>query len=237
MLSLTKVVAHYGPVAVLHGIDLEVRQGEIVCLLGGNASGKTTTMKTIVGLVKPTSGAVAFEGETLNTLPTHAIVRRGIAVVPEGRGIFGRMTVWENLIIGAHMRKRQPRIEVQRDLERVHTLFPRLRERASQYAGTMSGGEQQMLAMGRALMARPRLLMLDEPSMGLSPVYVDHVFDIIKEISRMGTTILVVEQNATVALSIAHRGYVLKNGRIVAADTAAALLTADDVRRAYLGAA
>jgi branched-chain amino acid transport system ATP-binding protein len=237
MLSLNAVGAHYGQVAALQGIDLEVREGEIVCLLGGNASGKTTTMKTIVGLIKPTSGTVVFESETLNALPTRAIVRRGIALAPEGRGIFGRMTVYENLILGAHVRRVQPTDTITADLKRIYTLFPRLAERKNQYAGTMSGGEQQMLAIGRALMAKPRLMLLDEPSMGLSPAYVDQVFDIIREINRQGTTILLVEQNAAVALSIAHRGYVLMNGRIVAADTAAALLGADDVRRAYLGEA
>jgi branched-chain amino acid transport system ATP-binding protein len=221
----------------LKGIDLEVRKGEIVCLLGGNASGKSTTMKTILGLVRPTSGTVEFEGERLNGLPTGQIVRRGISLVPEARRIFGRMTVWENLIMGAYVRQGQPHAEILQDIERVYRLFPRLRERSSQYAGTLSGGEQQMLAMGRALMARPRLLLMDEPSMGLSPAFVDQTFDIIQEINRQGTTILVVEQNATVALSIAHRGYVLQNGRVVAAADAATLLKADDVRRAYLGEA
>jgi branched-chain amino acid transport system ATP-binding protein len=219
----------------LKGIDLEVRKGEIVCLLGGNASGKSTTMKTILGLVRPTSGSVEFEGERLTGLPTGQIVRRGISLVPEARRIFGRMTVWENLIMGAYVRQGQPRAEIDQDIERVYRLFPRLRERTSQYAGTLSGGEQQMLAMGRALMARPRLLLMDEPSMGLSPAFVDQTFDIIQEINRQGTTILVVEQHATVALSIAHRGYVLQNGRMVAAADAATLLKADDVRRAYLG--
>jgi branched-chain amino acid transport system ATP-binding protein len=237
MLRLQQVVAHYGPVMALKGIDLEVRKGEIVCLLGGNASGKSTTMKTILGLVRPTSGTVEFEGERLNGLPTGQIVRRGISLVPEARRIFGRMTVWENLIMGAYVRQGQPQAEIDQDIERVYRLFPRLRERTSQYAGTLSGGEQQMLAMGRALMARPRLLLMDEPSMGLSPAFVDQTFDIIQEINRQGTTILVVEQNATVALSIAHRGYVLQNGRMVAAADAATLLKADDVRRAYLGEA
>ena len=237
MLRLQGVVAHYGPVMALKGIDLEVRKGEIVCLLGGNASGKSTTMKTILGLVRPTSGTVEFEGERLNGLPTGQIVRRGISLVPEARRIFGRMTVWENLIMGAYVRQGQPHAEILQDIERVYRLFPRLRERSSQYAGTLSGGEQQMLAMGRALMARPRLLLMDEPSMGLSPAFVDQTFDIIQEINRQGTTILVVEQNATVALSIAHRGYVLQNGRMVAAADAATLLKADDVRRAYLGEA
>ena len=235
MLRLQEVVAHYGPVMALKGIDLEVRKGEIVCLLGGNASGKSTTLKTILRLVRPTSGTVEFEGERLNGLPTGQIVRRGISLVPEARRIFGRMTVWENLIMGAYVRRGQPHAEIVQDIERVYRLFPRLRERTSQYAGTLSGGEQQMLAMGRALMARPRLLLMDEPSMGLSPAFVDQTFDIIQEINRQGTTTLVVEQNATVALSIAHRGYVLQHGRMVAAGDAATLLKADDVRRAYLG--
>jgi branched-chain amino acid transport system ATP-binding protein len=235
MLRLNQVVTHYGPIMALKGIDLHVDRGEIVCLLGGNASGKSTTMKTILGLVRPTSGTVEFEGRILDGLPTGKIVRQGIALVPEARRIFGRMTVWENLIMGAYVRSGEPQREIDGDMERVYGLFPRLRERTAQYAGTLSGGEQQMLAMGRALMARPKLLLMDEPSMGLSPAFVDQAFDIIQEINRQGTTILVVEQNASVALSIAHRGYVLQNGRIVLADSAAALLAADDVRRAYLG--
>ena len=235
MLRLNQVVTHYGPIMALKGIDLHVDRGEIVCLLGGNASGKSTTMKTILGLVRPTSGTVEFEGRMLDGLPTGKIVRQGIALVPEARRIFGRMTVWENLMMGAYVRSGEPQREIDGDMERVYGLFPRLRERTAQYAGTLSGGEQQMLAMGRALMARPKLLLMDEPSMGLSPAFVDQVFDIIQEINRQGTTILVVEQNASVALSIAHRGYVLQNGRIVLADSAAALLAADDVRRAYLG--
>ena len=235
MLRLNQVVTHYGPIMALKGIDLHVDRGEIVCLLGGNASGKSTTMKTILGLVRPTSGTVEFEGRILDGLPTGKIVRQGIALVPEARRIFGRMTVWENLMMGAYVRSGEPQREIDGDMERVYGLFPRLRERTAQYAGTLSGGEQQMLAMGRALMARPKLLLMDEPSMGLSPAFVDQVFDIIQEINRQGTTILVVEQNAGVALSIAHRGYVLQNGGIVLADSAAALLAADDVRRAYLG--
>ena len=235
MLRLNQVVTHYGPIMALKGIDLHVDRGEIVCLLGGNASGKSTTMKSILGLVRPTSGTVEFEGRILDGLPTGKIVRQGIALVPEARRIFGRMTVWENLIMGAYVRSGEPQREIDGDMERVCDLFPRLRERTAQYAGTLSGGEQQMLAMGRALMARPKLLLMDEPSMGLSPAFVDQVFDIIQEINRQGTTILVVEQNASVALSIAHRGYVLQNGGIVLTDSAAALLAADDVRRAYLG--
>jgi branched-chain amino acid transport system ATP-binding protein len=235
MLKLSDLVTHYGPMLALKGISLEVRQGEIVCLLGGNASGKTTTMKTIIGLVRPTEGTVELEGRRIDRISTREIVRSGIALVPEGRRIFGRMTVWENLVMGSYVRRSEPKADIDSDMERVFGLFPRLRERTTQYAGTMSGGEQQMLAIGRALMARPRLLLMDEPSMGLSPVFVDQVFDIIQNINAQGTTVLVVEQNAAVALSIAHRGYVLQNGRIVAADTAAALLEADDVRRAYLG--
>jgi branched-chain amino acid transport system ATP-binding protein len=235
MLRLNNVVTYYGPIMALKGIDLEVRKGEIVCLLGGNASGKSTTMKTILGLVRPHSGTVEFEGETLNGLPTGQIVSRGISMVPEARRVFGRMTVLENLQIGSYVRRNDPKEEIERDLERVYTLFPRLRERSRQYAGTLSGGEQQMLAIGRALMARPRLLLMDEPSMGLSPAFVDQVFDIIQEINRQEVTMLVVEQNASVALSIAHRGYVLQNGRMMVSDTAEALLKADDVRRAYLG--
>jgi branched-chain amino acid transport system ATP-binding protein len=235
VLSLTDVVTHYGPIRVLKSVTLEVRAGEIVCLLGGNASGKSTTMKTILGVVRPTAGRVAFEDQRIDGLPTESIVRRGISLVPEARRIFGRMTVWENLAMGAYTRRAAPPAELAQDRERVYALFPRLEERATQLGGTLSGGEQQMLAIGRALMARPRLLLMDEPSMGLAPVLVDQVFDIIQTINRQGTTILVVEQNATVALSIASRGYVLQNGRIVVHDTAEALLRADHIRRAYLG--
>ena len=235
MLELKDIVTHYGPMMALKGVSLEVKQGEIVCLLGGNASGKSTTMKTIIGLVRPTTGSVAFEGQRIDTVATGEIVRRGISLVPEGRRIFGRMTVWENLAMGSFVRRSDPKADIDQDMERVFSLFPRLKERIGQYGGTMSGGEQQMLAIARALMARPRLLLMDEPSMGLSPVFVDQVFDIIKEINGQGTTVLVVEQNASVALAIANRGYVLQNGRIAVADTAQALLAADDVRRAYLG--
>jgi branched-chain amino acid transport system ATP-binding protein len=235
VLRLTDVVAHYGPLRVLSSVTLEVRSGEIVCLLGGNASGKSTTMKTILGLVRPSAGQVELEGARIDGLPTEAIVRRGVSLVPEARRIFGRMTVWENLQMGALTRRGAPPPELAADIERVYGLFPRLGERAGQLGGTLSGGEQQMLAMGRALMARPRLLLMDEPSMGLSPALVDQVFDTIQAINRQGTTILVVEQNATVALGIAHRGYVLQNGRIVAHDAADALLRADHIRRAYLG--
>jgi branched-chain amino acid transport system ATP-binding protein len=235
VLRLAGVGTHYGPIQVLKSVTLEVRPGEIVCLLGGNASGKSTTMKTILGVVRPSAGRVEFEGQRIDGLPTEAIVRRGISLVPEARRIFGRMTVWENLTMGAFTRRGAPAGELAEDLERVYGLFPRLRERAQQLGGTLSGGEQQMLAVGRALMARPRLLLMDEPSMGLAPALVDQVFDIIQTINRQGTTILVVEQNAQVALSIASRGYVLQSGRIVVHDTADALLRADHIRRAYLG--
>jgi branched-chain amino acid transport system ATP-binding protein len=235
VLKLTDVVTAYGPIQVLKSVSLEVQAGEIVCLLGGNASGKSTTMKTILGIVRPREGQVEFEGQRIDGLPTEAIVARGVSLVPEARRIFGRMTVWENLTMGAYTRRHAAPADLAQDLDRVYGLFPRLRERAQQKGGTLSGGEQQMLAMGRALMARPRLLLMDEPSMGLSPALVDQVFDIIQTINRQGTTILVVEQNATVSLGIAHRGYVLQNGRIVVHDTAEALLRADHIRRAYLG--
>ena len=235
MLKLTDVDTHYGPLPVLKSVSLEVRVGEIVCLLGGNASGKSTTMKTILGVVRPTAGRVEFEDQRIDRLPTETIVRRGISLVPEARRIFARMTVWENLAMGAFTRQKAPAGELAADVERVYALFPRLAERQHQLGGTLSGGEQQMLAIGRALMARPRLLLMDEPSMGLAPVLVDQVFDIIQSINRLGTTILVVEQNAAVALSIASRGYVLQNGRIVVHDAARALLAADHIRRAYLG--
>jgi branched-chain amino acid transport system ATP-binding protein len=235
MLRLSEVVTYYGALRALKGVTLEVRQGEIVCLLGGNASGKSTTMKTILGMVHPTAGRVEFEGQRIDHLPTETVVRLGISLVPEARRIFGRMTVWENLLMGSLVRRHAPAAEVTQDLERVYGLFPRLRERIQQLGGTLSGGEQQMLAIGRALMARPRLLLMDEPSMGLAPALVDQVFDIIQTINRQGTTILVVEQNAAVALGIASRGYVLQNGRIVVHDTAETLLRADHIRRAYLG--
>jgi branched-chain amino acid transport system ATP-binding protein len=235
VLRLSGVVTHYGPVPVLRDVSLDVRPGEIVCLLGGNASGKSTTMKTILGLVRPSAGQVEFDGARIDGLPTQEVVRRGIALVPESRRIFGRMTVWENLAMGALTRRGAPAGEVAEDLDRVYGLFPRLRERARQLGGTLSGGEQQMLAIGRALMARPRLLLMDEPSMGLAPVLVDQVFDVIQTINRQGATILVVEQNAAVALAIAARGYVLQNGRVVAHDDARSLLGSDHIRKAYLG--
>jgi branched-chain amino acid transport system ATP-binding protein len=237
MLSLDNVSTYYGPIQALKGVSIKVNKGEIVCLLGGNASGKSTTMKTILGLVRPRSGTVTFAGERIDRLDTRSIVHKGISLVPESRRLFGRMTVWENLAMGAYTRRDRPATEIDEDIERVYGLFPRLKERRNQSAGTLSGGEQQMVAMGRALMAKPQLLLMDEPSMGLAPVFVDQVFDIIATINRQGTTILVVEQNAAVALSVAHRGYVLQNGRIVMTASAAALIRTDEVRRAYLGEA
>ena len=235
MLRLTDVVASYGPITVLHSLSLEVQRGEIVCLLGGNAAGKSTTLKAILGIVRPGAGSVELDQGRIDRLATEDIVRRGIALVPESRRIFARMTVWENLAMGAYTRREAPSGEFAADLDRVYALFPRLKERTSQHGGTLSGGEQQMLAIGRALMARPRLLLMDEPSMGLAPVLVEQVFDIIQTINRQGTTILLVEQNAAVALSIAHRAYVLQDGHIVMHGAAASLLDEDHIRRAYLG--
>jgi branched-chain amino acid transport system ATP-binding protein len=235
LLQLDSVMAYYGPIRALNNVSISIEAGEIVCLLGGNASGKSTTMKTILGMVRAASGSVQFGGERIDRLPTQSIVARGISLVPEARRLFGRMTVRENLALGAYGRRHQPAADLDTDYERVFTLFPRVKERLEQYAGTLSGGEQQMVAIGRALMARPKLLLMDEPSMGLAPVFVDQVFDIIRTINEQGTTILVVEQNAAVALGIANRGYVLASGRIVGADTAAALLASDEIRRAYLG--
>jgi branched-chain amino acid transport system ATP-binding protein len=236
LLELNDIMAYYGPIRALNNVSIRIEPGEIVCLLGGNASGKSTTMKTILGLVRAASGTVMFRGERIDRLPTQSIVGRGISLVPEARRLFSRMTVRENLAMGAFGRRRLPSTELTADHDRVFSLFPRVKERLNQYAGTLSGGEQQMVAIGRALMARPKLLLMDEPSMGLAPVLVDQVFDIIRTINQQGTTILVVEQNAAVALSIAHRGYILQSGRIVTADTAAALLASDEIRRAYLGA-
>ena len=235
LLQLDNIMAYYGPVRALNDVSISIDTGEIVCLLGGNASGKSTTMKTILGVVRATSGSVQFGGERIDRLPTQSIVARGISLVPEARRLFGRMTVRENLMMGAFSRRHESTADLDADYQRVFALFPRVQERLDQYAGTLSGGEQQMVAIGRALMARPKLLLMDEPSMGLAPVFVDQVFDIIRSINQQGTTILVVEQNAAVALGIAHRGYVLQSGRIVGADHAAALLASDEIRRAYLG--
>jgi branched-chain amino acid transport system ATP-binding protein len=233
LLEFKDINTHYGDLHVLKQVNYAIQQGEIIALLGGNACGKSTTMKTIMGVVRPSSGTVMFDGKAIERLPTAERVRRGIAPVLEARRLFPRMTVFENLEMGAYLRKRGA--EFDQDLERVYTLFPRVKERRSQIAGTLSGGEQQMVAMGRALMARPRLLCMDEPSMGLSPLYVEQVFDIIQEINRQGTTIFMVEQNANMALSIAHRAYVLQTGQVVLSGSAAELRRNPLIREAYLG--
>ncbi len=233
ILELRDVSTHYGLISVLRHVNVVIYPGEIACLLGGNASGKTTTLKTILGYVQPSEGQVVLEGEDVNGLPTTEVVKRGISMVPENRRLFSNMTVRENLELGAY--QRSDRKAIAEDRERILDTFPRLRERLSQKAGTLSGGEQQMVAMGRALMSRPKVLLMDEPSMGLAPVLVDQVFTIIKEINELGTTIFVVEQNANMALSIAHRGYVLQTGQVVLADTAQGLLNNPLMREAYLG--
>ncbi|HEX2481944.1 MAG TPA: ABC transporter ATP-binding protein [Methylomirabilota bacterium] len=233
MLRLRDVDTAYGRIRVLRRVSLEVAEGEIVCLLGGNASGKSTTMKTILGVVRPTAGTVEFDGKVINDVRTAQRIERGLAIVPENRRVFPRMTVRENLEMGAFLRRE--RLGIEADLERVLGLFPRLRERLGQRAGTLSGGEQQMLAMARALMARPRLLLMDEPSMGLSPRLVQQNFELIQQINRSGVTIFVVEQNAAMALAIAHRGYVLRTGEIVMSGSAPELLRSQGIRQAYLG--
>ena len=233
MLELRDVHSFYGNIEALKGISLTVDQGEIVTLIGANGAGKTTTLRTITGLIKPRQGTVVLEGEDLTKFKAHEIVYKGVSMVPEGRGIFARLTVAENLDLGAYSRNDKEGIK--EDLERVYELFPRLKERRNQVAGTLSGGEQQMLAIGRALMARPRLLLLDEPSMGLAPVLVELIFDTIVDINKQGTTVLLVEQNALMALSIAHRGYVLRTGEIALADTAENLRTNEMVQKTYLG--
>ena len=235
LLAFRHVDTYYGPIQVIYDVDYDVYPGEIVALLGANGAGKTTTMKTIMGLVRPRRGSVAFDGKEINSWPTSAIVKAGVAAVPEGRRIFGRLTVEDNLRMGAYVRSDNKAITA--DAERVYELFPRLKERRSQVAGTMSGGEQQMLAIGRALMARPKLLIMDEPSMGLSPLFVERVFDNIKEINQQGTTIFMVEQNAFMALSVANRGYVLRAGHVVLQGTATELMESEQIRREYLGGA
>jgi len=232
VLKVESLDVAYGEIQALRGVALEVGRGEIVTILGNNGAGKTTTLKTISGLLHPTAGTITLEDEPLVGVPAHAIVARGVAHVPEGRRIFNRLTVRENLTMGAYLRSDTG---IAGDLDRVFALFPRLAERLTQVAGTLSGGEQQMLAIGRALVATPRLLLLDEPSMGLAPVLVEQIFDTISDINRQGMTILLVEQNAAMALSIAHRGYVLETGSIALEGTAAQLSDNADVRRAYLG--
>lgn len=233
LLRLNDVHTFYVHVHALQGITLEVFPGEIVTLLGGNGAGKTTTLRTISGMIHPRSGTVHFGGDDITNVPAHKLVRRGVGHAPEGRRIFGRMTVLENLQMGAYTRSNKDELEA--DFERVFALFPRLRERTSQAGGTLSGGEQQMLAIGRALMTHPKLLLLDEPSMGLAPILVEQIFQVIRDIHAQGTTVLVVEQNALMALGVAHRGYILQTGRIVLQDTAANLRQNPEVQKAYLG--
>jgi branched-chain amino acid transport system ATP-binding protein len=232
LLELEAVNTYYGQIHILQDSHLVVREGELVCLLGGNASGKSTTLKTILGLVRPRTGRVLIAGEDVTRLPTAHRIRRGLAIVPENRRLFGPMTVLQNLEMGAYLR---PRSDLKQEFERVYSLFPLLYERRSQLAGTLSGGEQQMVAMGRALMSKPRLLLMDEPSMGLAPVLVERSFEIIQQVNKAGVAMLVVEQNANVSLSIADRGYVLSTGRLVLEGKAADLLQDEGLRKAYLG--
>jgi branched-chain amino acid transport system ATP-binding protein len=233
VLELRDVSTHYGLVSVLRNVDMQIFPGEMVCLLGGNASGKSTTLKTILGFVIPTEGQVVFEGEDVSAATTAERVRRGITMVPENRRLFADMTVEENLGLGAYLRR--DKADIARDREQILETFPRIRERLGQKAGTLSGGEQQMVAMGRALMADPTLVLMDEPSMGLAPVLVEQVFDTIQRIRALGKTVFVVEQNANMALSIADRGYVIQTGEVVLADTAENLLHDPTMQQAYLG--
>jgi branched-chain amino acid transport system ATP-binding protein len=232
MLEVRDLHVAYGDIPALKGVSLAVAKGEIVALLGNNGAGKTTTLKAISGLLVPAAGEVTLDGESVGGMPPHLIVRKGIAHVPEGRRVFNRLTVSENLAMGAYARSDAG---IATDLERVYRLFPRLKERQAQIAGTLSGGEQQMLAIGRALMENPRLLLLDEPSMGLAPVLVEQIFETIQDINRQGTTILLVEQNASLALAVAGRAYVLETGAVVLSGAATELAQNQDVRRAYLG--
>ena len=232
LLRLQEINTYYGQMHILQNVNLEVQEGELVCLLGGNASGKSTTLKTILGIVQPRSGAVILDGRDVTRDSTARRIERGLAIVPENRRLFGPMTVLENLEMGAYLR---PRADLRDDLERVYSIFPLLAERRKQLAGTLSGGEQQMVAMGRALMARPKLLLMDEPSMGLAPILVERSFEVIQEVHRAGVAMLVVEQNANVSLSIADRGYVLSTGRIVLEGKASQLLQHEELRKAYLG--
>jgi branched-chain amino acid transport system ATP-binding protein len=233
ILEIDDIHTYYGSIQALKGISLTVNEGEVVTLLGANGAGKTTTLRSINGLNRPRRGSIRFQGRDITTVAPHEIVKRGIAQSPEGRRLFPRMSVTENLEMGAFQRR--DKTEIREDMDRVFELFPRLQERRNQRAGTMSGGEQQMCAIGRALMARPKLLLLDEPSLGLAPIFVERIFDIVKQINEQGTSILLVEQNALMALDHAHRGYVLETGHIVLADSAEALKTNEDVRKTYLG--
>ena len=232
ILKVDDINVYYGSIHAIKGISFEVEEGEVVTLIGANGAGKSTTLNTISGLLRSKTGSIEFMGQSLAKVPSHKIVERGLALVPEGRRIFLQMTVQENLEMGAFTQKGG---ETQQDLEKIYALFPRLKERLKQMAGTLSGGEQQMLAMGRALMSHPKLLMLDEPSMGLAPILVEQIFEIIQNLHKAGTTILLVEQNAQAALSIADRGYVLETGRIVTSGTGQELLASPEIKRAYLG--
>jgi len=234
MLEVRDLVVAYGAIEAVKGISLQVQAGDVVTLIGGNGAGKTTTLRTLSGLLRPVTGQVLFEGERIDRVPAHEIVRRGIAHSPEGRRIFPRMTIEENLELGAYSRRGKT-AEIRDTIDRVYALFPMLGERRGQPAGTLSGGEQQMLAVGRALMSQPRLIMLDEPSMGLSPIMMQKIFSTLVELKGQGTTILLVEQNAQAALSLADRGYVIETGRIVLEDNGPALLGNELVRKAYLG--
>ncbi len=233
MLKIDNIDVYYGAIHALKGISLEVNEGEIVTLIGANGAGKSTTLRTISGLLKPKTGSITFLGQSIAGVRAHEIVKKGISQVPEGRRVFAEMTVMENLDLGAFVRK--DKAGIQQDLKHVFELFPRLEERKNQSAGTLSGGEQQMLAMGRALMSRPKLLLLDEPSMGLAPLLIKEIFNIIVDINKSGTTVLLVEQNANMALSIANRAYVLETGRITLSGKAQDLAASEDVRKAYLG--
>lgn len=233
MLKIDNIDVYYGAIHALKGISLEVNEGEIVTLIGANGAGKSTTLRTISGLLKPKAGSITFLGQNIAGVRAHEIVKKGISQVPEGRRVFAEMTVMENLDLGAFVRK--DKAGIQQDLKHVFELFPRLEERKTQSAGTLSGGEQQMLAMGRALMSRPKLLLLDEPSMGLAPLLIKEIFNIIVDINKSGTTVLLVEQNANMALSIANRAYVLETGRITLSGKAQDLAASEDVRKAYLG--
>lgn len=233
MLKIDNIDVYYGAIHALKGISLEVKEGEIVTLIGANGAGKSTTLRTISGLLKPKMGSITFLGQDIAGVRAHEIVKKGISQVPEGRRVFAEMTVMENLDLGAFVRK--DKAGIQQDLKHVFELFPRLEERKNQSAGTLSGGEQQMLAMGRALMSRPKLLLLDEPSMGLAPLLIKEIFNIIVDINKSGTTVLLVEQNANMALSIANRAYVLETGRITLSGSAKELAASEDVRKAYLG--
>lgn len=232
MLTISNMNVYYGAIHALQGISLQVNQGEIVTLIGANGAGKSTTLRTISGLLKPKCGEITFMGRNITGSPAHEIVKLGLSHVPEGRRVFAEMTVLENLELGAYIRKDK---EIAHDMEKIFARFPRMKERRTQLAGTLSGGEQQMLAIGRALMSRPKLLLMDEPSMGLSPLLVKEIFAIIKDINAAGTTILLVEQNAHMALSIAHKAYVLETGRITLAGEARELAASDHIKRAYLG--